>query len=56
MDIRSTEIKIEERLPWHSPEVLRLIVNLDTAEGVGSQTDCVNHDAFNHDPACSGPV
>lgn len=42
MDNDPTEPKTEERLPWHKPEVRRLVVSLDTKGGAGSPTDGVH--------------
>jgi len=36
MEIMPTELKPEDRLPWHKPEIQRLIVSLDTASEVVS--------------------
>jgi hypothetical protein len=30
MEIKQTRLPTEERLPWHKPEVLRLVINVDT--------------------------
>jgi hypothetical protein len=35
MEIKHTEPQTEERLPWHKPEVQRLVVSLDTKAGPG---------------------
>ncbi len=34
-----TKPQIEERLPWHKPELLQLTVSLDTANGTSSGPD-----------------
>lgn len=31
--------EVEERLPWHAPEVQRLVVTLDTKLRLGSDVD-----------------
>ena len=33
-----------ERLPWHKPEVQRLVVNLDTRDAIGSGVDLLNEE------------
>jgi hypothetical protein len=47
MAIESTELQAqpetEGRLPWHRPEVQRLIVTLDTKIGLGSGGDAEHH-------------
>lgn len=30
---------IQEHLPWHKPEIQRLIISIDTSAGVGSNVD-----------------
>lgn len=39
MENKSSEIKIEERLPWHKPNVQQLTINLDTTALPGSGTN-----------------
>lgn len=41
MEIEQAETKIEERLPWHKPEVQRLVISIDTriAQQPGSSED-----------------
>jgi hypothetical protein len=34
MEINKTEPRTEGRLPWHKPEVQRLVVSLDTQSGM----------------------
>ncbi len=34
-----TKPQIEERLPWHKPQVQRLTISIDTANGVSSGPD-----------------
>jgi hypothetical protein len=40
------DTRAAERLPWHKPEVQRLIVSLDTASGGGSNLDDASPDPF----------
>lgn len=42
MDNVRDETSTEARLPWHKPELQRLIVSIDTATGPGSGVDLVN--------------
>ena len=42
LKVSETSVK-EELLPWHKPTVERLSVALDTATGIGSGTDAINH-------------
>jgi hypothetical protein len=39
MEIKQTGPNTEELLPWHKPEVQRLVVNVDTQIGAGSGID-----------------
>ena len=39
MESNVIELKAEERLPWHKPEMARLIVSMDTAFAPGSGVD-----------------
>jgi hypothetical protein len=39
MEIKHTETQIEELLPWHKPEVQRLVVVQDTKDSTGSGPD-----------------
>lgn len=39
METSYIELKTEERLPWHKPEIQRLVVTLDTQFRSGSATD-----------------
>lgn len=39
MELKALELKTEERLPWHKPEIKRLSVSLDTADGTSSGGD-----------------
>jgi hypothetical protein len=45
MEFPNARPQIEERLPWHQPEIQRLVVSLDTKFGTGSAVDCENHAA-----------
>jgi len=45
MDNNLPENAVEERLPWHKPEVERLNVSLDTKFREGSNTDGVTGSA-----------
>jgi hypothetical protein len=42
MEAIANETLIEERLPWHKPEVQLLVINIDTRTGGGSGIDLVN--------------
>ncbi len=51
-DFRSenaTKAVTEVRRPWHKPELLRLTVTLDTANGPGSGPDFATKGLFTHD-------
>lgn len=39
MELKTAELKAEDRLPWHKPEVERLSVSLDTSGELGSLSD-----------------
>jgi hypothetical protein len=39
MEIKHTDPQNEERLPWHKPEVQRLVIVQDTKNTSGSGTD-----------------
>jgi hypothetical protein len=41
MEAKQTELQTKERLPWHKPEVRRLVIRLDTGMPfkAGSQAD-----------------
>lgn len=42
MEVKALELDTEERLPWHKPEMERLSVSIDTADGAFSGTDGFN--------------
>jgi hypothetical protein len=44
MESQPIEIASQERLPWHKPDVQRLVISLDTRSQVGSQGDLLNGD------------
>ncbi len=35
--------QIEDHLPWHKPQIQRLLISLDTANAKGSGPDAVTH-------------
>ena len=41
-----TSIVNEERLPWHTPEIQRLVVTLDTKNDTGSGPDAEGLSTF----------
>jgi hypothetical protein len=42
MENQLQQIPAEEPLPWHKPEVQRLVINIDTQNEGGSGQDLVN--------------
>ena len=47
MEIMPTETQIDERLPWHKPEVTRISVSLDTRFDTDSGVDFNGQSSLN---------
>ncbi len=48
MELKQTEFSpsTEELLPWHKPEIQRLVVRLDTNDAALSGTDAAFHEVI----------
>jgi hypothetical protein len=44
METTVDQTTAEDRLPWHKPQVQRLVINIDTGIGAGSGEDLVNEE------------